>query len=74
MRDFMKFISKVIIDAIVQNDHESRKEWMLEKFLKAGSTKSNISGYQFWQHDNHPIEVFAPTVFAQKLYETELTN
>ena len=27
----------------------------------------NISGYQFWQHDNHPIEVFTPTVIAQKL-------
>ncbi len=47
---------------------------MLEKFLNTGSNKTNISGYQFWHHDNHPIEVFTPTVIAQKLYETELTN
>ena len=58
IRDFKKFTSKAIINAIIQNTQESRKEWMIEKFHKAGNNKSNISGYQFWQHDNHPIEVF----------------
>jgi len=74
IRDFKKFTSKAIINAIIHNTQESRKEWMLEKFVKARTNKTNISGYQFWQHDNLPIEVFTPTVIAQKLYETELTN
>jgi len=41
IRDFKKFTSKAIINAIIQNTQESRKEWMLEKFHKAGSSKSN---------------------------------
>ena len=28
LRDFKKFTSKAIIGAIIENDRESRKEWM----------------------------------------------
>src|SRR5499425_511512 len=36
LRDFKKFTSKKIIEAIINNEHESRKEWMLEIFKTAG--------------------------------------
>ena len=32
LRDFKKFTSKQIIKAIQDNEHESRKAWMLELF------------------------------------------
>ena len=67
IRDFKKFSSKELIKAIIKNTKESRKEWMLERFSIAGEGRSNVKSYQFWQQSNHPIEVFSPTVIAQKL-------
>jgi len=60
MRDFKKFTSKKIITAIKENLQESRKEWLLEKFL----TKEGI---HFWGTDNHPIELWSNSVISQKL-------
>jgi len=59
LRDFKKFTSKQIIKAIQDNEHESRKEWMLEIFTKAGEANSRNSEYQFWRQDNHPIELYS---------------
>jgi REP element-mobilizing transposase RayT len=39
LRDFKKFTSKQIIEAIIENEHESRKEWMLGIFGEAGQNK-----------------------------------
>jgi REP element-mobilizing transposase RayT len=54
--DFKRFTSKVIVKAIQDNTQESRKEWLLEQFIKAGMKSSNVKKYQFWRHDNKPIE------------------
>ena len=54
--DFKRFTSKAIVKAIKNNPKESRKEWLLEQFLKAGEKSSNVNTYQFWRHDNKPIE------------------
>ena len=35
--DFKRFTSKVIVKAIIENPRESRKEFLLEQFLKAGN-------------------------------------
>lgn len=67
LRDFKKYTSKQIIKAIKNNPRESRKEWMLLMFEKAGSKKSNVSRYQFWQHHNHPIELWSTKVIRQKI-------
>ena len=32
---------------IAENEHESRREWMLEIFRKAGETNSRNTDYQF---------------------------
>lgn len=57
MRDFKKFTAMQTIKAIKENAQESRKEWMLNLFQQAGAANSNNTNYQFWQQDNHPIEI-----------------
>ena len=67
MRDFKGFTSKRLLQAIKENKQESRREWMLEQFEASGKLKSNVKHYQFWQQDNHPIEIWSNHVFEQKL-------
>ena len=55
LRDFKKFTSKSIIEAIETGKDESRKNWMLWIFKKAGEKNSRNSSYQFWRQDNHAI-------------------
>ena len=67
MRDFKKFTSKDIINAIRENPQESRKDWLLWMFEKAGKKNSNVEKSQFWQQNNQPIEIWSLKVFEQKL-------
>ncbi|MBT8288772.1 MAG: transposase [Bacteroidia bacterium] len=67
IQDYKKFTAKKMIEAINNNPQESRKEWLLEKFEKAGKVKSNVTKYQFWQHHNKPIELWSAKVVKQKL-------
>jgi REP element-mobilizing transposase RayT len=65
--DFKRFTSKAIVAAIKNNSRESNNEYLLEQFLKAGSKSSNVKEYQFWQHDNKPIELWSNKVFDEKI-------
>ena len=65
--DFKRFTSKAIVKAIIDNPNESRKEFLLEQFLKAGSNSSNVNKYQFWRHDNKPIELWSNKVIDEKI-------
>ena len=67
MRDLKKFTSKKIEEAIRQNTFESRKDWMLWLFKRAGEKNSNNKNLQFWQHDDHPVELFGYKTLKQKL-------
>ena len=67
LRDLKKYTSKKLFESIKSNPHESRKEWILKILAKAGRNNSNNKKYQFWQQDNHPIEIFSPKVISQKL-------
>ena len=67
MRDFKKFTSKQVLNAISENIQESRKEWMLWLFKRAGRYNSNNTNFQFWQQNNHPIELFKAKTFQQKM-------
>ncbi|MFK8046788.1 MAG: transposase, partial [Crocinitomicaceae bacterium] len=68
--DFKRFTSKAIVKAIKENPEESKKEFFLNHFLKAGRKSSNVTKYQFWRHDNHPIEVWSPHIVSQKINYT----
>lgn len=68
IRDLKKFSSVQIIKEIIQNPEESRKQWLLYLFAKAGKANSNNKFYQLWQQDNHPVELDPHTnMFEQKL-------
>ena len=65
--DFKKYTSKKLVKAIKENLQESRREWLLWMFERAGKKKGNISKYQFWQHHNKPIELWSTKVIKQKI-------
>jgi len=63
---FKEHTSKELTKAISGNIQESRKEWMLWMFKRAGEKSSNVKQYQFWQHHNKPIELWSAEVIEQK--------
>jgi len=67
LRDFKKYTSKRVINAIENNPQESRKEWLLWMFERAGEKQGNVTTYQFWQHHNKPIELWSEKVIKQKI-------
>jgi REP element-mobilizing transposase RayT len=67
IRDLKKFTSRKIEEAIRENTFESRKEWMLWMFKRAGQRNSNNKNFQFWQQDNHPIELYGYEALKLKL-------
>ena len=67
IRDFKGFTAKKIIKMIEENPQESRKEWLLWMFEKAGKKNSNVTKYQLWQQHNKPIELWTDKVIQQKI-------
>ena len=67
IRDFKKFTSSQVIHAIENNEKESRKNWMLWVFRKAGERNKRNDVYQFWQQDNHPIECSTPEMLKSRM-------
>ena len=48
VRDIKKFTSSKIIQEIIENPQESRKEWMLDRFSFNAKQHSRNEKYQFW--------------------------
>jgi REP element-mobilizing transposase RayT len=65
--DFKRHTSKSVIRAIIDNPKESRKEFLLATFEKAAKESSNVTKYQFWRHDNRPIELWSNKVIQEKV-------
>ena len=66
LRDFKKFTATSILNKI-QNEPESRREWMLERFKLATQSHSRNKNYQFWQYGNHPEEIYTNKFMWSKL-------
>lgn len=48
--------------------HEiSRRQFLLEGFSVAGEKSSNVKHYQFWRHDNKPIQLWSNKVILEKI-------
>jgi putative transposase len=62
-----EYTSKHLQKSIEENQQESRKEWLLWLFERAGQKSSNVKGRQFWQHNNKPIELWSSDVIDQKV-------
>ncbi|MGQ1891051.1 REP-associated tyrosine transposase [Thermophagus sp. OGC60D27] len=66
IRDFKKFTSKKIVEAI-KTQAESRREWMLDIFYKAGRYNKKIKNFTVWQRGNAEQEIFLEDFLKQKL-------
>ncbi len=65
LRDFKKFTAGKILKELEKSNIESRKSWMLWLFKSAGAQNSRNETYQFWQQENHPIEINNSTIKLQ---------
>ncbi|MFC5272400.1 REP-associated tyrosine transposase [Adhaeribacter terreus] len=68
MRDLKKHTSKTILKAITENPQESRRDWILWHFARAGRNNQNNKDYQFWQQNNQPILLDSNFLIEQKLH------
>ena len=55
------------MEAIENNRLESRKEWLLWMFERAGKQNATTTKRQFWQQNNQPIELWSEKVIKQKI-------
>ena len=67
MRDFKKYSSKKIIETVIDNSAESRKEWMLRLFKHAAKRQNKKGDYQLWTHENHAIELSSNNFIETKV-------
>jgi len=67
IKEIKTYTSKELQKLILENPQESRKEWILWMFKRAGIKNSNVKGSQFWQQHNKPIELWSNKVMQQKL-------
>lgn len=56
VRDFKSFTSKAIVKAI-HEENESRREWMLQRFIVHAARTARNDTYKVWTHDNHPLQM-----------------
>jgi len=66
IRDLKKFTSQKIIEQI-ENEHESRREWMLSIFATAAYNSPKHKKYKFWQTGSHAIELYSEKFVWDKI-------
>ena len=66
IRDFKKFTSKKILQ-IIQNEPESRREWMLGYFKKSCEHLKRPQQYKVWQDGYHAELIHSNEFLKQKI-------
>ena len=66
IRDLKKFTSKKILNQI-ENEPESRREWMLKLFEAEAEPSKKHKYYKFWQEGNHAIELYSEKFVWDKI-------
>jgi putative transposase len=66
LRDLKNFTAKKIIRQI-QEGPESRRTWLVDRFVFAGKPLKRIEKYKFWKDGNHPIALYNSRIFYQTL-------
>jgi len=66
LRDFKRHTAKNILQSM-QDESESRQEWLLSLLEEAGSKNRKNKKFQIWRQDNHPVEIYSAELFKQKL-------
>jgi putative transposase len=67
IKNIKSFTAMKMIDAIINNKHESRREWLLPLFEKYGTINKSNYQFQFWQHENHPVLLNNAELYLQRL-------
>lgn len=67
IRDFKSFTAKRMLNLLLQNPQESRKDWMDLVFKYHAATIRQNEEYAFWQKTNHATELWTPAVVRQKV-------
>ncbi len=67
LRDFKKYTSKKIINEIIENPKESRKNWLLGMFKKAANDYKKSIEYKLWLDGNEAKELNTAKFTEQKL-------
>lgn len=68
IRDFKSFTSRQIKELLQDKTNaESRREWMLWMFKRAGKKNKRNNSFQYWQQHNHPIELSTNEMIDQRL-------
>lgn len=66
LRDFKKFTSKALIDAIKET-LESRRDWMLNLFWYARKNNKKIKYFKVWQDGNDAKEIHSTAFLDEKM-------
>jgi putative transposase len=66
LRDMKEHTSKLCLKEIKENQQESRREWLLEKFVCARKQDLDKISYRLWQEGNHPEELYSDAFISQK--------
>lgn len=64
---FKTYTSKQLYKMIVENPQESRKEWMIKAFNRAGKYNPLNTNHQFWQNGDYPVLLYTSAVIQQKI-------
>jgi putative transposase len=66
LSDFKSYTATTILKDLPKSN-ESRREWLMHLFNIYAKKNKRPSAHQFWQKDNHPIELYSTKVILQKL-------
>ena len=66
IRDFKKYTSKELIEAIKKYP-ESRREWLLDKFSYAADRVKKGVNYKIWKDGFHPVELSSTEMIEQRI-------
>lgn len=67
LKNIKSFTAIKLINAIINNPKESRKEYLLNLFEAEGKKSSSNFRFKFWIHENHPELLNSEMMFNQKL-------
>ena len=66
LRDFKQFTSRKIVTTI-QEETESRRQWMLHRFEFNAHLSTKVRHYKLWQDGNEAKELLSNSFLDQKL-------
>ncbi|GAA4003986.1 transposase [Hymenobacter fastidiosus] len=58
--------ARQLLKAVAEDEHESRREWMMRLFAYYARPHRQNEAYMFWQKTNYPVPLHTPAVTQQK--------